>query len=152
MAKKFKFSLQKLLNYKEQLFEAERNILAEMNALLLSMQSELAGLYREHKEKSAAYLEQAVQGMTSLDMMMHKNYLLSVEEDIRNKIRQIELQQDAIDKQMDKVKEAKMEISSMEKLKEKKYKEYMYKDSKAQEQFIEEFVSTKRAMSGDSLQ
>ena len=44
------------------------------------------------------------------------------------------------------VVEAKKETSSIDKLKEKKFKEYEKAVQKEEEQFIEEFVATKRAM------
>jgi flagellar biosynthesis chaperone FliJ len=62
-------------------------------------------------------------------------------------MKQIALQQEAVERQMEKVREAKLEISSIEKLRERKLEEYNYLDNKAQEQFIEEFVSTAKAMS-----
>lgn len=146
MAKKFAFSLQKLLNFKEQLFDVERNILSEMNAILRAMHDELAALYREHKEKSEEFLECCAAGITTGEMAIHKNYLRAVEQAIRDKHKQIELQQEAVDRQTDKVREAKLEISTMEKLREKKLEEYNYLDNKAQEQFIEEYVTSAKAM------
>ena len=144
--KRFNFPLQKLLDFKQQLFEAERNVLAEMNAILRNLQGELAALYREHGEKTLALRERTITGITPPELAMHKNYLLSVEQAIRDKTVQIEYQQQAIDRQMTKVMEAKMEISTIEKLREKKLDEYNYMDLKEQELFIEEFVTTSKAM------
>jgi flagellar FliJ protein len=147
MAKKFAFSLQKLLDFKEQLLEVERGILAEMNAQLQKMNDELSALYREHAEKTVELREKCAVGITPMEMAIHKNYLTSIEQAIRDKMRQIELQQEAVDRQLEKVREAKMEISSIEKLRERKLEEYNYLDNKAQEQFVEEFVTTAKAMS-----
>jgi flagellar FliJ protein len=147
MAKKFTFSLQKLLDFREQMFEVERNILADMNALLARMHDELSALYREHAEKTAELREKCMGGITPMELGIHKNYLTALEQAIRDKSRQIALQQEAVDRQMEKVREAKLEISSIEKLRERKLEEYNYLDNKAQEQFIEEFVATSKAMS-----
>lgn len=144
MAKRFSFSLQRLLDFKEQLFEIERTILSDMNAVLGRLNGELSALYREHRGKSAEFVTRSAMGMTSPEIMSHKNYLRFIEESIEEKRKQIELQRQAIDRQMDKVREAKIEISSIEKLREKKLEEYNYLDNKAQEQFIEEFVSHTR--------
>jgi flagellar FliJ protein len=150
MAKKFSFSLQKLLNYKEQLFDIERTILTEMNAELSRLHSELSRFYREHREKSQDLVLKSAEGISPFEMMSHKNYLVMIEDSIEEKLKQIEMQQQVIDKQMDKVREAKMEISTMEKLKEKKLEEYTYKDNKAQEQFIEEFVNHTKSVADAS--
>ena len=142
--KRFSFSLQKLLDYKEQLFDVERTVLGDMRAALNQMIEERERLEQEHIVRSREFNEKAGRGITALEMERHKNYMLMVDLNIKNKIAQIELQQQAIDKQMDKVREAKIEISTMEKLKQKKLEEYQYIESKAQEQFIEEFVSYTR--------
>ncbi|MCL2055934.1 MAG: flagellar export protein FliJ [Oscillospiraceae bacterium] len=144
--KKFSFSLQKLLDFKEQMLESERNILTEMNAVLSTLQSELSGLYAEHESKTLDLRERTAYGITPPELAAHKNYLLSVDQAIRDKLRQIELQQEAIDRQTTKVMEAKREVSTIEKLREKKLEEYNYKDMKEQELFIEEFVTTSKAM------
>jgi flagellar FliJ protein len=151
LSKRFSFSLQKLMNYKEQLLESERLVLTEMNAVLRRFREDLQRLFDEHAEKSRELNEKLVTGTTPYEIMAHKNYLSHLEELIRDKQRQISLQEQAVDRQMDKVKEAKQEISALEKLREKRYSEYSYKESKAEEQFIEEFVSNARATSEAAL-
>ena len=143
--KQFSFSLQRLLNYKEQLFESERNILAEMQAILSQLESELDEMKAEHLRRVAEYNEQIRIGLLPAEMQTHKYYLTVLDESIRNKIEQIKLQQQAVDRQMDIVREAKLEISTMEKLREKKLEEYNYISGKADEQFIDEFVTNQRA-------
>lgn len=143
--KKFTFSLQKLLGYKEQLFDAERTILSDMRAALARMTGELEDLRAEHAERSLAFNKRAAEGTTAREMELSKMYLTIIDNNIEQKLAQIEMQRRAIDKQMDKVREAKIEISSMEKLRERKLEEYSYLAGKADEQFIEEFVSNTRA-------
>ena len=143
--KKFNFSLQKLLDYKEQVFETERNILVEMNAVLARLQEELARMQNEHIQRVRELNEKAAQGMLPAEMQTHKYYLVVLDEEILQKIEQIELQQQAIDKQMDVVREARLEISTIEKLKERKLEEYNYTAMKEHEQFIEEFVTNQRS-------
>jgi len=145
VVKKFSFSLQKLLSYKEQLFDTELTVLGDMRAALTRMQQELEDLYGEHKTRSLDFREKLARGTTAQDIGLHKMYLRIVENSIEQKLAQIALQQQAIEKQVDKVREAKLEISTMEKLREHKLEEYNYLDNKAAEQFIEEFVSYGRA-------
>ena len=143
--KKFSFSLQRLLNYKEQLFENERNILAEMRAVLSQLEQELNDMKNEHLRRVAEYNEKIIEGLLPAEMQTHKYYLMVLDEGIRDKIEQIKLQQQAVDRQMDIVREAKLEISTIEKLKEKKLEEYIYTEAKADEQFINEFVTNQRS-------
>jgi flagellar FliJ protein len=127
------------------MFETERNILAEMNAVLARLQTELEQMQSEHMQRVKELNEKAAEGMLPAEMQTHKYYLVVLDEEILKKIGQIELQQRAIDKQMDVVREARLEISTIEKLKERKLDEYNYMAMKEHEQFIEEFVTNQRA-------
>jgi len=145
--KKFVFSLQKLLDYRIQVLEAERATLAEMNAVLRGFEDTLASLRAERVRRSREYQEQIAEGLTPIDMQMHRNYLRTLDDAIFQKEVQIDMQRKVIDKQMDKVRETNMDISIMEKLKETRLEEYNYLDQKEQELFIEEFVTNKKVMS-----
>ena len=50
----------------------------------------------------------------------------------------------------EKVREAKTDKATIEKIKETKYKQYQKAIEKSEEQFIDEFVSTKRIMAANS--
>lgn len=143
--KKFKFSLQKLLNYKEQIFDIEQGVLAGMNARLHTLREELQSIRDTSRQSAAELNEMAAKGCTALELARHKNYLVILDEAIAEKEWEIMLQRQAIERQTEKVRDAKVEISTMEKLKEKKLEEYQYRENKAQELFIDEFVNNKRA-------
>ncbi|MCL2033870.1 MAG: flagellar export protein FliJ [Oscillospiraceae bacterium] len=145
--KKFIFTLQKLLDYKIQVLDAERATLAEMNAVLRSFEDTLASLRAERARRSSEYQKQIAAGITPVDMQMHRNYLRTLDDLIFQKEVQIDMQRKVIDKQMDKVRETNMDISTMEKLKETRLEEYNYLERKEQELFIEEFISNKKVMS-----
>lgn len=143
--KKFSFSLQRLLNYKEQVFDSESAVLAEMNAVLRNLIKERDGLLKDRQKRAEDFEQLSANGTTPLEMTMHQNYLRRLREELAQKEQQIELQRRAAEKQAAKVFEIKVEISTMEKLKERKLEEYNYQDQKAQELFIEEFVSNAKA-------
>lgn len=145
MAKRFSFSLQKLLDYREQVFDIELGILGDMNVKLNALRDELENMNNIMKRGSDELREKYAVGITPLEISQHKIYLDSIGDDIRQQKAKIQLQLKAIDRQTDKVREAKIEISTMEKLKEKKLEEYNYLENKAQELFIEEFVSNQKA-------
>lgn len=143
--KKFAFSLQRLLDYREQVLEAERNTLAEMNAVMKQFVKELADMENERVQRQREFRDVAAKGTNPYELQRHNVYLRSLDEDIHNKRVQIEMQQRVIDKQEERVREVKMEIQAIEKLKEHKVEEYEYLDRKEQELFVEEFVSNARA-------
>jgi flagellar FliJ protein len=143
--KRFAFSLQRLLDYRGQVLEAERATLAEMNAVMRRFVQELADLKAEWARRTVELTELAQRGTVSHELQRHSNYLRVLDEEIFNKQVQIEMQQKVIDRQEERVRETKMEIQTIEKLKENKLEEYNYLDRKEQELFIEEFVSNTKA-------
>ena len=143
--KKFLFPLQKLLDYKEQMLDIERTSLAQMNAVLAAFSKELSVLQKQHESRAAEFREKSKEGMPIVEMEIHKNYLSSLEDSIKNKKQQIKLQRAAVDKQQTKVRDVKIEVSTMEKLRERRLEEYNLKARKTEEIFIEEFISYKRA-------
>lgn len=145
--KKFQFSLEKLLRYKKQLFDAERTVLADMNARLTRLNQELAQLNDTLSEGADTLRKRYTEGISATEIIQHKIYLNSVGESILQKEREIIFQQQAIDRQAEKIREAKIELSTIEHLKEKKLEEYTYLENKLHDQFIEEYVSTQKAMS-----
>lgn len=149
--KKFAFSLQRLLNYTEQLLDIERATLADMNAVLRGFMDDLDELTSEYARRSREYSEVMIEGTTPLDLEMRRNYLIALDERIHNKKVQIEMQRRVVEKQTDKVRDTKIEISTMEKLRENKLAEYNALDQKEQELFIEEFVSNEKARVGNAV-
>lgn len=143
--KRFSFSLQRLLDYTGQVLDIERATLADMNAVLRGFQNELEQMKAEYARRAAEFEGLKIEGMTPLDMRTHINYLRKLDEDIHDKAVQIEMQRRVVERQTDKVREVKIEISTMENLRERKLEEYNYLDNKEQELFIEEFVSNKKA-------
>jgi flagellar export protein FliJ len=143
--KRFAFSLQRLLDYRQQVLEAERATLAEMNAVMRRFVQELSDMKADWARRTQEIVELAANGTVSFELQRHSNYLRALDEEIFNKQVQIEMQQKVIDKQEERVRETKMEIQTIEKLKENKLEEYNYLDRKEQELFIEEFVSNTKA-------
>ena len=139
--KKFFFPLQNLMNFKEQILESERLVLGEMNAVLARLTEELARMLRERKERNELLIQESSNGILRYELAVHKNYLNALDFEIQQKYIQIDLQSEAIDRQTDKVRQAKMEVSTIEKLRERKQEEYRYQAMKADEQFIDEFVN-----------
>ncbi|MCL2579660.1 MAG: flagellar export protein FliJ [Oscillospiraceae bacterium] len=139
--KKFAFSLQKLLDYKEQIFDIERSVLADMRAVLARLEQELTEMKDDQAARAGELRQKMMKGIPAIEMETHKNYLTMLDFSIKQKIQQIEMQKTVIEKQAEKVREAKIDISTMEKLKERKLEEYNHAVSKAEEIFIEEFVN-----------
>ncbi len=139
--KKFTFSLEKLMEYKEQLLNKEKTSLG-----LLRQQKHECEIQREEflvskHQKCLEYNKQMQQGLSPWKIAIHKNYIESIDQKIFNVQTKIHTFDSNIQKQLDVVINITKEINSIERLKEKQLDEYKKQESKQQELFIEEFVS-----------
>lgn len=142
--KKFKFSLETVLSYKEQVLDSIRNEYAECQARVQMQEQVLEAVWDHYRAYNEEFRTRKAEGMTILDAQTYENGLRVLERDIQRETKRLEeLQEEAEKKRLEMV-EAKKETASLEKLKEKKQAAYDKTAQKSEEQFIEEFVSTTR--------
>ena len=139
--KKFHFTLDKLLDFKGQVLEREKNSLASLNAQKAEALEMKAALELEMKEAQDDFNYRAQKGISAMEMFIfkeHHNTLRLQIEDIKASIVSLDA---AVERQLGVVTEASKEVKSLEKLEEKQLEEYKAAATKENEQFIEEFVS-----------
>ena len=144
--KKFKFSLDTVLSYKDQILDALKIehgvILAE-----IQMQEEvLEAAWRRYRDYDEEFREQKLNGISALDAMMYEAGLRAQELTIKRETDKLDALREKEEKKRNEVVEAKKETASLEKLRERKLDYYNKEIQKGEEQRIEEFVSTQRAM------
>lgn len=100
----------------------------------------------EHRRCAIEFRDNRMSGMKICDIHTYENYLEALGIKIKKKYEELAKLQEKEEAKRNEVVEAKKETSSIDKLKEKKFKEYEKEVQKEEEQFIEEFVTTKRAM------
>lgn len=145
--KKFRFSLETVLHYREQMLDAVK---AEHASALLKVREQedvIDELVKQFQDVNNEYRERKMNGMTIADAMSFDIMLRAQE-------RKIEYENNVLTKlkhdeevKREKVHQAKTDKATIEKIKETKYKQYKEAIQKSEEQFIDEFVSTKRVMS-----
>lgn len=145
--KKFKFSLDTVLSYKDQILDALKIehgvILAEIRA----QEEVLEATWRRYRDYDEEFREQKLNGITALDAMMYEAALRAQELEIKRQTDKLDALKIREEKKRNEVVEAKKETASLEKLKERKLDSYNKTVQKGEEQRIEEYVSTQRAMS-----
>ncbi len=139
--KRFQFTLDKLKGYKEQVLSKEKGDLAALRAQQAKYAAEQARVQAELDEANEEFLRKSGSGMTIMEMTLFKEYLNSLSDQIRELERKIQLEEEKIKFQTKVVVEANKDVSSLEKLEDKQREEYNFKVAKAEEQFIEEYVS-----------
>ena len=144
--KKFFFSLDTVLNYKEQVLDGLKAEHARILMKVRECEHAIEMLEQEHLRCAGEFRENRFNGMKISDIHTYENYLEALGIKIRRKYEQLEKLKEKEEAKRNEVVEAKKETSSIDKLKEKKFKEYEKAVQKEDEQFIEEFVTTRRAM------
>lgn len=144
--KKFRFSLETVLDYKQQVLDALQVehgvILAQVRAQEVAIE-EMETDYRELDEEFA---QRKLEGITIVDAMKYDQYLRAMERQLEEAYRRLEQLKEQAEKKRQEVVEAKKETSSIEKLREKKLDSYNKAVQKSEEAMIDELVSTKRVM------
>lgn len=148
--KKFKFSLDSVLSYKQQALDALKGEHAAIILQVREQEKTLDAVKNDYREYNEEYCRRKTEGMTITDAMMYQNGLRVLERDIERETGKLaELQRKEEDKRGEVI-EAKKETASLEKLKDKKLEVYQKAVQKSEEVFIEEFVLSARARSSAS--
>ena len=151
--KRFKYRLDTVLDYKIQVLD---NLKSEHAVIMQSVnkkEAQITGLTRELIGYEAGFDELKETGATIENFRLFDLCIGRMEEMIDTEKEHLKVLQKQEDAKKKEVIEAKVDTSRYEKLKDKKYIEYQKAVAKAEEAFIEEFVSNtamqiKRQQSG----
>lgn len=149
--KKFRFSLETVLDYKQQVLDALR---AEHGAILAQVRAQedvVDGLEGEHQEVDGEFSQRKLEGITVVDALSYEQYLRALERQIQTERRKLEVLRHKEEQKREQVVEARKETATLEKLREHKLDDYRKAEQKEEEQRIEEFVSTTRAMAAAGI-
>lgn len=140
--KKFKFTLESLKKYNEQILDSEKNILGSLRVQLSELEMQLSDKYHAYEQALKKLEELLASCTTAMKISLHKKYISSLQQDMYRIRAQIDNKKEEIEIQLEKVVEATKEVSKLEKLEEQQIEEYKHAEQKETEQFIEEFVSS----------
>ena len=142
--KKFQFSLDTVLDYKQQVLDGIQN---EYSALLLQVRRQEERLHREQQNYIALnqeFRQATSQGITVAAALNYENGLRFFEKRIAEEERLLAECQKKAEEKRKQLVAARQDTSSLEKLKEKKKEAYVKLVQKMEEQFIDELVSASR--------
>ena len=144
--KKFKFALDSVLSYKQQVLDSLQGEHAAILAQVREQEDVLEAAWQEYRDCDAEYSQRKAEGITITDAMVYQNGLRVLERNIQretDKLAELRKKEEA---KRQEVVDAKIDTSSIEKLKDKKLDSYNKAVQKSEEAIIDEFVTTKRAM------
>ena len=143
--KKFKFSLDSVLSYKQQVLESLQGEHAVILAQVREQEGVLERTWQDYRDCDAEYRQRKAEGITITDAMVYQNGLRVLERDIQRETDRLEELRRKEEKKRQEVVDAKIDTSSIEKLREKKLDLYNKEVAKGEEVLIDEFVSSARA-------
>lgn len=144
--KKFYFALDTVLNYKEQVLENLQGEHARIIAERVECERGIEALEQEQREWMAELEKKKLQGLSITDMQTYDRFLTSLRGKIEREQQRLAEILIREERKREEVVEARKETASITKLKERKRAQYDKEVQKADEQFIDEFVSNKRAV------
>ena len=148
--KKFRFSLATVLDYKQQVLDSLRNEHGAILAQVKRQEDLIERMEADYRALAGEFNQRKLEGITVLEAMKYEQYLRSSERELEEayeRLAELRRQEEA---KRAEVVEARKETSSIEKLKEKKLDAYNKAVQKSEENLIDEFVMTKRAMEAQS--
>jgi len=148
--KKFQFSLETVLGYKQQVLDS---LQAEHGAILAKVRQQeelIEHLEADYQAMSSEFNARKTEGISILDAMKYEQYLRAMERQIKEAYVHLFSLRKQEEQKRAEVVEAKKDTSSIEKLKEKKLDAYNKAVQKSEEALIDEFVTTKRVMEAQS--
>lgn len=150
--KKFVFTLQKILNFREQILEKEKNTLSQINMDVKAAEKSILELTELLQKEEKEFKKKAVLGMESFEVSSYSFKHQSGVKKMEELLKQLERLKEKSQHQTLVVVEASKEVKKLEKLKEKQREQYLYEDQKAQAEQIGEQVIIKLAYSDDTSQ
>ena len=139
--KRFQFTLQKLMDFRQQELDRQKNSLSALQADLQRMHQEKEELIRRVEQSSEELDVVCRQGAQAYEISVRKRYIVSLQQEIHAHEFSISMKQEEVNKQLGVVVEATKDVRTLEKLEEKQLEEYKAAATKENEQFIQEFVS-----------
>lgn len=143
--KKFIFSLEKVLDFKQQTLDIKKNEIAVFQMKLHEIEMEIEDLNDRFSVSNAKMVEEMQQGITQNDISIYKMYFDTLNQKTQklldDKIKLLEI----IAQKKIELIQINSEISGLEKLKDKQLAEYLKIKQKSDELAIDEFVSQARS-------
>ncbi len=141
--KKFKFTLDRIKQYRIQIEEMEKNDLASLRADLEELENQAEEIRREIYAKTEELRRLYRKGAYPNEISVANRFITFKKQALEMKIGEIEDKKKQIEDKLQEVLEATREVKKMEKLEEHQLEEYKQAELKENENFIEEFFGAK---------
>lgn len=145
--KKFKFQLETVLGYKQQVLD---NRLVEHGAAVAQVTRQEAVLEKARNRRAeyeAEFEQKKREGMTMFEALKYQNCMQVLVNDIERETEKLMHLRRIEEEKRARVVESRVETKTLEKLKEIKMQDYKFEANKEEERFIDDLTATKRVLS-----
>lgn len=145
--KKFRYSLESVLDYKQQVLNA---VQVEHGAILAQVRKQeevLAAAQARYSATNEEFCSKKASGLTIADAMGYELGLRVLEQEIFREASKLDELRALETAKKEELIASKIDTTSLEKLREKKFDVYSKALQKSEEQFIDELISSSRATS-----
>lgn len=139
--KKFVFTLEKVLNFKNQTLEVLKNELSALQRELEKLIQKINELEDVFTSTNQTLVHQMQNGVGSSEVTVYKVYLSDINAHIKQKLEEKHQLELKIAKKQTEVIGMNIEIASLDKLKEKQYEDYCKAEQNAAEIELNEFIN-----------
>ena len=137
--KRFQFSLNTVLSYKQQVLEELQN---EHGQLLYQV---LQAAEERYRGLNLEFRQAETEGLTIAEALRYESGLRFLEDEIQREAKRLREYEAAAEEKRRQVVAARQDTASLEKLKDKKWEDYQKQVQKGEELLIEELVTAARA-------
>lgn len=144
--KKFQFSLETIMGYRQQVLEGAQQDYAGAQARVLAQEAVVAGLEEEYEDFNQGFCQRKAEGMTMVEAMGSEGCLRALERDIRRETQKLEKLRELAEEKRQVMVQAKQDASTTERLRERKLEDYNKELQKSEEAMIDELVAASWAL------
>lgn len=142
--KKFVFSLEKVLSFKQQTLNIQLNELTLLQMKLKELEKEIDDLNLVFAQTNQKMVEELKTGLPSNDYLIYKMYFNTLNQKIQKRIDDKNQLLEVIAQKKEDIVVVNSEISGFEKLRDKQLEEYLKKRQKSEELAMDEYVNQAR--------
>ena len=140
--KRFRFSLDKMRSYAEQVLDDEKNTLAALKQVQFQIEDRIGRLEWSFRGISRQMRDDEAQGIPAAKLRGYDLQLTNIRNQQKELTIELEKVKKSADEQTARVVAASKEVSKLDKLEGKQFEQYQKEVAKAEEIFIDEFISS----------
>lgn len=139
--KKFKFSMQKILDIKQKSREQEELSYAQLVQTIIEEEKQLAKLESERQGLLEELLVSQIKGISIVEIMNKQQYIEHLDYVIEKQTKKIRLLKEKLELRRQRLIEVKIEEKKYSRLREKKLYEYIMRDNQLEQIELDEIAS-----------